>query len=139
MKMLANAKCVANHARLDFLPMLFGDDFVLAEQHMFNYAQRFCCDYDGGFWQFYTLPNGGGYMAPNAERVVFSSLNGFEAEISGDAAGMILTALVLNHRCWLHHEQGDDELAEHFILRAEQLRSAIDDHPESHAIWLALD
>ncbi|EBW8880533.1 antirestriction protein, partial [Salmonella enterica subsp. enterica serovar Enteritidis] len=40
---------------------------------------------------------------------------------------------------WLHHEQGDDELAEHFILRAEQLRSAIDDHPESHAIWLALD
>lgn len=95
--------------------MLFGDDFVLAEQHMFNYAQRFCCDYDGGFWQFYTLPNGGGYMAPNAERVVFSSLNGFEAEISGDAAGMILTALVLNHRCWLHHEQGDDELAEHFI------------------------
>jgi hypothetical protein len=27
---------------------------------------RFCASYSGGIWQFYTLSNGGAFMAPEA-------------------------------------------------------------------------
>lgn len=91
------AGLVADDARMAFLPMLFSDDFFFAEQHVYQYADRFCQDYHGGYWHFYTLPDGGGYMAPEIEQQLFTNqLNGFSAPVSGDAAGIILTSLVLN-------------------------------------------
>lgn len=36
---------------------------------MYAYAQRYCPEYQGGFWQFYRLPEGGGYMAPDVENL----------------------------------------------------------------------
>ena len=53
--------------RLTFLPDLFGGDFMTSEASVYAYAQRYCPEYLGGFWQFYRLPEGGGYMAPDVE------------------------------------------------------------------------
>lgn len=53
--------------RLTFLPDLFGGDFMTSEASVYAYAQRYCPEYQGGFWQFYRLPEGGGYMAPDVE------------------------------------------------------------------------
>ncbi|MFP2378887.1 antirestriction protein [Enterobacter ludwigii] len=53
--------------RLTFLPDLFGGDFMTSEASLYAYAQRYCLGYQGGFWQFYRLPDGGGYMAPDVE------------------------------------------------------------------------
>ena len=48
--------------RLTFLPDLFGGDFMTSEASVYAYAQRYCPEYQGGFWQFYRLPEGGGYL-----------------------------------------------------------------------------
>lgn len=50
---------------LTFLPDLFGGDFMTSEASVYAYAQRYCPEYQGGFWQFYRLPDGGGFMAPD--------------------------------------------------------------------------
>jgi hypothetical protein len=32
--------------------------------HIFAWMDRFCEGYSGGIWSFYTLSNGGAFMAP---------------------------------------------------------------------------
>ncbi len=51
-------------------------------------------EYQGGFWHFIRLPDGGGYMMPDGDR--FHLVNGenwFDRTVSADAAGIILTSL----------------------------------------------
>ncbi|HAX2506978.1 TPA: hypothetical protein JW683_004242 [Escherichia coli] len=59
-------------------------------------------EYEGGFWHFIRLPDGGGYMMPDGDR--FHLVNGenwFDRTVSADAAGIILTSLVINRQLWL--------------------------------------
>lgn len=56
--------------RLSFLPYLFGDDYLLAEMQVYGTADRYLPQYTGGFWHFIMLPEGGGYMAPDCDRVL---------------------------------------------------------------------
>jgi hypothetical protein len=35
------------------------------EPHIFAWMDRFCTTYSGGIWSFYTLSNGGAFMAPS--------------------------------------------------------------------------
>ncbi|HCM9227669.1 antirestriction protein [Enterobacter bugandensis] len=126
--------------RLTFLPDLFGGDFMTSEASVYAYAQRYCPEYQGGFWQFYRLPEGGGYMAPDVESLTLCNPdNWFEQTVSGEVAGIILTALVLNHRSWHHSNHDHEELCRHFCRRYEQLMAFADTHPESATIWRALD
>ncbi len=65
-------------------------------------------EYEGGFWHFIRLPDGGGYMMPDGDR--FHLVNGenwFDRTVSADAAGIILTSLVINRQLWLYHDSGD--------------------------------
>ncbi|ENT4126134.1 antirestriction protein, partial [Salmonella enterica] len=50
--------------RLSFLPYLFGDDFMIAEMQVYALARKMITGYEGGFWHFIRLPDGGGYMMP---------------------------------------------------------------------------
>ncbi|MBE8917482.1 antirestriction protein [Enterobacter kobei] len=125
---------------LTFLPDLFGGDFMMSEASVYAYAHRYCPDYQEGFWRFYRLPDGGGYMAPDAVSLTLCNPeNGFEQRVSGDVAGIILTALVLNHRSWFHSHHDHEELCRHFCRRYEQLIAFADTHPESATLWRALD
>lgn len=126
--------------RLTFLPDLFGGDFMTSEASVYAYAHRYCPEYQGGFWHFYRLPDGGGFMAPDTpELLLCNTANGFEQTVSGEVAGIILTALVLNHRSWFYSNHDQEELCRHFCRRHEQLMDFIDSHPDSAAIWRALD
>lgn len=127
--------------RLTFLPALFGGDYMLSEVSIYAYASRYCPDYDGGFWHFNRISeDGAGYMAPDVESLtVCNPHNGFEQTVSGDVAGIILTALVLNHRSWHHSHHDRDELVALFCQRHESLMAFCDEHPEAGVIWRALD
>jgi hypothetical protein len=110
----------------DFLPTLFGADYVKAEACIYAYAAKYIRDYSGGEWTFNQLPDGAGYLAPDEERVFVSNPdNGFEGEMSGDAAGIFITALVLNHRagCTSHHDEQD--ASSHYVNRYEQLMALV--------------
>ena len=93
-----------------------------------------CEEYSGGFWHFYTLSNGGGYMAlASAMRMhIEVAGNGFEGEMSADAAGIVATLFALGQLAAeteqdgiirLYHEL-NDFAGEH--AEAALIRSAID-------------
>ncbi|EET7847348.1 antirestriction protein [Escherichia coli] len=75
-------------------------------------------EYQGGFWHFIRLPDGGGYMMPDGDRFhMVNGANWFDRTVSADACGIILTSLVINRQLWRH----------------------IEFHPECNAIYAALD
>lgn len=55
------ARVLVGFVRLSFLPALFGDDFMRAENNVYLYAARFLESYDSGAWDFALLPLGGGH------------------------------------------------------------------------------
>ncbi len=103
-------------------------------------AKKMMPEYEGGFWHFIRLPDGGGYMMPDGDR--FHLVNGenwFDRTVSADAAGIILTSLVINRQLWLYHDSGDAGLTHLYRMRDAQLWSHIEFHPECNAIYAALD
>ncbi len=79
--------------RLSFLPYLFGNDFLYAEAYVYALAQKMMPEYQGGFWHFIRLPDGGGYMMPDGDRFhMVNGANWFDRTVSADAAGIILTS-----------------------------------------------
>ncbi|CTB16901.1 putative antirestriction protein [Shigella sonnei] len=94
--------------RLSFLPYLFGQDFLYAEASVYALAKQMMPEYEGGFWHFIRLPDGGGYMMPDGDRFhMVNGANWFDRTVSADAAGIILTSLVINRQLWLYHDSGD--------------------------------
>ena len=90
--------------------------------------------------RFIRLPDGGGYMMPDGDR--FHLVNGenwFDCTVSADAAGIILTSLVINRQLWLYHDSGDVGLTQLYRMRDAQLWRHIEFHPECNAIYAALD
>lgn len=59
--------------------------------------------------------------------------------VSADAAGIILTSLVINRQLWLYHDSGDAGLTQLYRMRDAQLWRHIEFHPECNAIYAALD
>lgn len=69
---------------------LFGLHFPMRlEPTIYNITADIAEEYNGGYWEFYTLSNGGFYMAPvsNAKFNV-SCENGYEGLLSADALGV---------------------------------------------------
>ena len=105
--------------RLSFLPYLFGNDFLYAEAYVYALAQKM-------------MPDGDRFHLVNGE-------NWFDRTVSADAAGIILTSLVINRQLWLYHDSGDAGLTHLYRMRDAQLCSHIEFHPECNAIYAALE
>lgn len=130
------------HMIRGFLPRLFSFDYCRAEFNVYTYADRYLPDYDGAEWEFVALPNthGGGFMMPSGDEWEFYNPdNRCELTVSAGAAGIIITALVLNHRSWMYDRNDEPDLCKHYILRHRQLMEYALEHPESNAIFRALD
>ena len=57
---LVNAKAVLDEERrLEFLPKYVGDRFIIFENYVYSVMDRSSVDYNGGFWKFFELSNGG--------------------------------------------------------------------------------
>ncbi len=132
--------------RLSFLPYLFGNDFLYAEAYVYALAQKMMPEYQGGFWHFIRLPDGGGYMMPDGDRFhMVNGANWFDRTVSADAAGIILTSLVINRQLWLYHDSGDAGLTQLYRMRDAQLWRHIEFHPTwqnlsvSGLTWTYLD
>ena len=94
------ASLVAEAQRLDFLPTYFGPRLMMrGEALVYAWLRRLCERYNGAYWHYYTLSDGGFYLAPDlAERLeVEVDGNGFRGELSADAAGIVATLFALGH------------------------------------------
>lgn len=133
---------VERHMIHKFLPRLFSFDYCRAELNVYTYADRYLPDYDGAEWRFVALAktHGGGFMMPSGDEwAFFNPDNDCELAVSAEAAGIIITALVLNHRSWMYDRNDEPSLCKHYILRHRQLMEYALEHPESNAIFRALD
>jgi hypothetical protein len=138
---LESAHLLDGYARLSFLPALFGDDFMRAESNVYLYADRFLADYDGAVWEFALLPSGGGFMKPVSEEFwrFVNPANHSDVSLSSEAAGIVITSLVLNHRSWMYDRHDDVELCALYCHRHRQLIDYAFDHPEAAAMFVTMD
>jgi len=129
------ASLVADSDRLSFLPNFFGQRLMLqGEGLVFAWMSKLSENYNGGYWHFYTLSNGGFYMAPAFDEPMRISVegNGFEGELSADAAGIVASLFVLCHLANLTEE---DRVIELYW----GLRDYAATHQESNLIFRAID
>jgi len=133
---------VADENRLAFLPQLFGRGaYLLAEQQVFRLAGKYSKAYQGGYWRFYTLSCGGGFLCPDSDDTfpVSVSSNDYSGEMSAEAFGIFISCMVLNLQAWAAHDKGKTDLSYHLIVQWERLRAFADQHPEAGKIYRALN
>jgi Antirestriction protein len=133
------ASVVADNHRLTFLPSYFGPRLMIrGEALIYAWLRRLSDDYDGGYWNYYTLSNGGFYMAPKLGKRLRVEVdgNGFSGEMSADAAGIVATLFALGQ---LAAEIQGTDAADTLIDRYHFLREFVDDHAEAGPIYQAID
>jgi hypothetical protein len=118
------------------LPRHFGNRLLVLEGAVYDFMRRFAPDYRGGFWNFYELSTGGFYMAPEHEASFRFSVdtNGYEGEMSADAAGITVCLFAFSHLSFRY--AGDDDL---FGAHFHNLRQFAIHHAEASAIFAAID
>jgi hypothetical protein len=130
------ATLVPEDRREKFLPALFGlRHMIVAESTVYRIMQGLSpYDYRGGFWNFYERDGQPLFLAPTSRPhfQIESGLTDFRGEVSADAAGIIATLFTLSH---LSFRFESDHLAEGY----QRLRAYSDGHPESSAIFAAID
>ena len=127
---------VATAERSSFTEELFGIDFPLKlEPYIFHLTSSQAQNYNGGYWDFYKLSNGGFYMAPDGERYQVSCPNYYRGELSGDALGIVSTLCAYSHLSFSDHVPFAKNCAKQFHL----LRDYAGEHSEARAIFGAID
>lgn len=134
------ATLIPDEQRPAFWPQHFGHipQWIVLEPRIFSWMDRFCADYSGGIWQFYTLNNGGAFMSPEPDEdcddawTLFNVMNGNGAEISAEAAGIVVCLMAYSHHA-CRTECG--AMTEHYY----RLRDYALNHPECNAIMHIID
>lgn len=105
------------------------------EQQVYREIGELAAAYNGGYWRFYDLSNGGCYIAPASEPLQLTQpSNGFDATVSADAAGIIATLYALSSLAFHLHEQ-TDVFSKHY----QRLRDFALQHGEAAQILAAID
>lgn len=128
---------VPDEQRLDFWFNYFGSvkGWATFEIVTFTTMGQFCEAYNGGYWEYCTLSNGGAFIYPDIseeELTLFNMHNGNEATVSQEAAG-IAVCLIL-YSIWSFQTE-----SEVMCDRFYQLRDYALQHPESAAIFHLID
>jgi len=128
---------VPNKERSEITNTLFGNDFPLKiEPTIYNICSNQALGYNGGYWEFYQLSNGGFYMAPNDQKTYqMSCPNYFQGELSADALGVMACLVAFSHLSFSKDLKMAKTCAQHFYL----LREYVEYHPEAIALYGAID
>lgn len=110
-------------------------DWQRIEGDIFNMMAKCCQTYQGAFWEFSMLSNGGAFIWPDMlepSLQMFNPHNGNEAELSPEAAGIAVCLLV--YSIWSFKTESP-VLVEYFYL----LRDYAIQHPEQAQIFRLID
>ena len=127
---------VPEDRRMAIVERLFGVHFPLQiEPVVYGITERMAPEYHGGYWDFYTLSNGGFYMAPATDSIFHVICdNYFEGDLSGDALGITACLYAYSHLSFTEGRFGR-VCACHY----HRLREFMFEHPEMRAILGATD
>ena len=128
---------VPEQERSNFVEALFGIAFPLQlEPYVFNIAGALSGQYQGAYWNFYSLSGSGFYMAPDDEHDFnVRCENGFEGAMSADAFGIVCCMYALSHLSFT----AGDKIAKVYARSYHVLREFAMDHREVSAIVAATD
>jgi len=89
------AVLVPQAQRLAFLPDHFGRLYMAAEQGVYRTMRQLCADYDGGYWDFYALSNGGALLVPTCATAFTLTCegNGYSGRLPAFATGIGVCAM----------------------------------------------
>jgi hypothetical protein len=129
-------RLVPESERMAFVDRLFGIKYVLQlEPTVFRFAEQLAENYDYGYWQFYTLSNGGFFMALRSDTIYnISCDNGFEGTLSADGLGIVACLYAYSHLSF-----GDGAFAQTCAEQYHLLREYMFGHPEVRAMLRAID
>ncbi|PTB17580.1 antirestriction protein [Trinickia symbiotica] len=128
------ATLVPEDRRLEILPRYFGKHMIRAEVAVYTAMSSLCATYRGGFWDYVELSNDAFYMAPRLEGplAITCDGNGYDGEMSSDAAGIVATLFALNAMAWTTEDAKFTDLY-------HRLLGFVPSHPEAREIFAAID
>ena len=137
---MTTATPVNSNERMNFLPKFIGETYMIVFENMiFDILENQCTNYEGGYFNFFELSNGGFYTAPSStETFELSCPNYFTGKMSADAVGLFATAMALNHMSWKLYNT-DRKEAQKFDRLFFNVREHILNHEECATILGALD
>lgn len=123
--------------RLQHTANLFGIRFPLnIEPAVYGFAGNIAAEYNGAYWEFYTLSNGGFYMAPNSKsKFQVSCENGYEGTLSADALGITACLYAYSHLSFSNNQAFSEICTNQY----HWLRSYMLQHSEASKILGAID
>jgi len=128
---------VPEDRRMAVTAEIFGAWFPMRlEPVVYSFAERLSRDYKGGYWEFWTLSNGGFYMAPAGDRQYHVICkNQFEGDLSADALGITACLYTYSNLSF----SGPDAFADICNDQYHWLREFMMQHPEVEVILGATD
>lgn len=128
---------VPDNQRTEITAKLFGINFPKRiEPFVFAMAEEMGHEYRGGLWQFYSLSNGGLYMAPDFDtKFTVSCENGFSGPMSADALGITACLYAYSHLSF----SSNQEFAKICAQQYHWLREYMLEHAEVSGILRAID
>ncbi|SFT84216.1 antirestriction protein [Paraburkholderia aspalathi] len=128
------ATIVPDERRIDILPRYFGRHMIRAEVAVYTAMSSLCDTYHGGFWDYIELSNGAFYMSPRKDGplAITCDGNGYDGEMSSDAAGIVATLFALNAMAWSTEDASFTDLY-------HRLLAFVPSHAESREIFAAID
>lgn len=137
MTQIITRNTISTNQRIKHTSELFGIHFpVSIEPTIYQFTGNMAAEYDGSYWDFYSLSNGGFYMAPSLTKLYqVCCVNGFEGTQSADALGITTCLYAYSHLSF----SGNAALAELCANQYHLLRAYMLEHAEAGAIWRAID
>jgi hypothetical protein len=133
---IITATVVPGPSRLAFVDNLIGLSWVLIfEPTLYGMAENLSSEYNGGYWEFVSLSNGGAFFYPIGDtQYAVSSDNGFQGDLSAEAFGITATLYSLSHVSF-----SGGKLAETCAETYYKLREFACQHAEARSILAAID
>jgi hypothetical protein len=133
---LVSRELVPEDQRMSITEKLFGLHFPMQiEPVVYGITDRMAKNYSGGYWDMYTLSNGGWYMAPSDERIFHVTCdNMFEGDLSADALGITACLYAYSHLSF-----SNTRFARVSACHYHRLREYMFEHPEVKQILGATD
>lgn len=128
---------VSDKQRIQHTADLFGIRFPLnIEPAIYSITGNIASEYNGAYWEFYALSNGGFYMAPCSDQTYqVSCANGYEGKVSPDALGITACLYAYSHLSFSSNQTFAEICANHYYW----LREYMLQHLEASKIIGAID
>ena len=124
--------------RLYFLPHYLGRAHAAFQNRLFYLAKKLLEPYDGGYWEFYHLNNGGFVVVlDDDDTITVNSPNGSSAAVDAETASIVVCLMTLSDLSFTL--QADSDALHKVVTSFHALREFAWEHPSSNTILKLID